>query len=54
MKDDPDFTLRFVGIIVANPCIYDHTISDYSYKHVIGSTWEAESLKLVSCFLVDS
>lgn len=25
MKDDPDFTLRFVGIIVANPCIYDHT-----------------------------
>lgn len=40
MKDDPDFNIHFVGVIEEHPCIYDHSISDYSNRNVINNTWE--------------
>lgn len=40
MKDDPDFNIHFVGVIEEHPCIYDHSISDYSNRNVIDNAWE--------------
>lgn len=40
MKDDLDFNIHLVSIIEVNPYIYDHTILNYSNKHVINNTWE--------------
>lgn len=34
MKDDPDLNAHFVGMIEANPCIYNHRLSDYSNKNL--------------------
>lgn len=40
MKDDPDFNIRFVSLIEAKPCIYDHTRSDYSNRNIQDLAWE--------------
>lgn len=47
MKDDPDFNIHFVTRIEANPCIYDHTRSDYSNRNIQDLAWEqiAKELK---------
>jgi hypothetical protein len=43
IKDDTDFNIHFFGIIEANPCIYNQSISDCKKKkkkNLIDNTWE--------------
>lgn len=40
MRDDHEFNIRFVGLVEAHPCLYDHSREDYHLSHIQEKAWQ--------------